>query len=772
MARRKGSKGGELVLFAIGAVVAAIAAVPKEAWIAIGVIALIGGVVWLLSKANKSSTSTTDNVSYYLEEPKRVQIEVRSTFGKQNKKAPTGPPVAPRWIKPADSVEVASTIIPGGMLYFGSNLLAESGDVDPALIDPKLEVAAGPVDVSIRQMDYWPSYSNITPSARRGYLSWLATGRSNPSADVGYVFLFFYGLERRVLVDAESDVSARNELTLIESEIERLLKIYGQNNSFTRYASSFLDLLVLRRTESNLHTQAPPDRGDQRGHSILSVALGRMAAMGISVPVDWALHWVQNDPRVSLPTALKRCRKQFEKLFTDRYRERFPDGIKLPVNRTKLRISYRPASSGFSNRDYSVIDGDLPDINAVVVPIKKLEAIVEECAEQLAPYSRYVSKDQNDANSLEGLLLLPQSLWPLQASSAMQALNERIGNGLRVMSLGELLSNFGGVSALTRDRVRSLAHALEELHIGIEPDVLAGARAPKIDDRVILFRAEAEDGTLRATPAYQVASVTLDLGCSVAMADGKVHPNELRLLMKQIDSWVQLSGAQRKRLRARLRMSIDEPPSIASVKKKLEQVPQETKRAIAHLLSALAQADGTVLPAEVKHLEKVYKTLGIDVHVAYGDLHVAAMDKPQSTQSAPVVAPAPASLDVVGFTLSAERIAALQKETDAVSALLAGVFVDEVAAPIEEIEERHEAQLQASGCIGLDAEHTSFMRLLITRPSWAREDLADAASDMDLMLDGALERINEAAMDHFDDPLIEGEDPIDVIREIREKIPA
>ena len=50
-------------------------------------------------------------------------------------------------------------------------------------------------------MTYWPSYSEISSAARTAYVDWLASGR-RPGAHIGYVFLFFYGIERRVLVDA------------------------------------------------------------------------------------------------------------------------------------------------------------------------------------------------------------------------------------------------------------------------------------------------------------------------------------------------------------------------------------------------------------------------------------------------------------------------------------------------------------------------------------------------------------------------------------------
>ena len=93
------------------------------------------------------------------------------------------------------------------MIYVGRGLRAcrEFGGVEPALIDPKLPVDWDDPDVDGDLMSYWPSYSSIEPSSRAAYLEWLSTGRSDPNAYIGYVFLFFYGIERRLLQDAQDD---------------------------------------------------------------------------------------------------------------------------------------------------------------------------------------------------------------------------------------------------------------------------------------------------------------------------------------------------------------------------------------------------------------------------------------------------------------------------------------------------------------------------------------------------------------------------------------
>jgi len=74
--------------------------------------------------------------------------------------------------------------------------------------------------------------------------------------------------------------------------------------------------------------------------------------------------------------------------------------------------------------------------------------------------------------------------------------------------------------------------------------------------------------------------------------------------------------------------------------------------------------------------------------------------------------------------------------------------------------------------LGLDDVHTSLVRMLLSRPQWSRQELLDVAEDLELMLDGALERINEASFDAHDMPLTEGEDPVEVRTDVLEKVEA
>ncbi|WP_254018982.1 TerB N-terminal domain-containing protein [Mesorhizobium escarrei] len=149
------------------------------------------------------------------------------------------------WIPANTAAMVGSHNISGGMIYVGEHLPRQGSSIDAenCLIDPRLSVAIHG-DPLGQTMGYWPSYSSISPTARKSYLDWLAGSRSDPDAYIGYVFLYFYGLERRLMLE-ESPPDADG----IVAEVCRLLQVYGGNGSFKRYAGELLSAYQLKSAQ-------------------------------------------------------------------------------------------------------------------------------------------------------------------------------------------------------------------------------------------------------------------------------------------------------------------------------------------------------------------------------------------------------------------------------------------------------------------------------------------------------------------------------------------
>jgi uncharacterized tellurite resistance protein B-like protein len=614
-------------------------------------------------------------------------------------------------------------------------------------------------------MGYWPSYSSIAPAARRAYLNWLAGGRKDPAADIGFVFLFFYGLERRVLLDSSKDQAAKADWPVIKDELRRLYTIYAsQSGSFMGYATSLMNWMI--QGDLGEKTYLKEIALIERNHELpftVRFALGQAAVDKAPVPDRLALAWAKLHPMTNLRTPAIRCDEEFDKLFLLNYQKAFGQGMVVSKNRTRLKVSHYPASSTFQGQVQVAPIGDIPDVSVLTAPVKLLQNLVEETTKALEAYSRYVGKNPQARKALEGLLLLPPSLWPQSAQKTLRSLKERVGADMLLMSFQDLLDSLEARSTLTKDKALALARALESLQIGIEPDVLGGAKLPQPDENVVLFAIQPGASSSRSTPAYHASVLTLQLASAVAHADGEFCAKELAYLQAQVESWTHLTPDHVRRLIAHLRLLHTTPASVTGLRAKIEPLDTAAKETIAAFMAKVAQADGVVSPEEVKVLEKLYKALGMEPKRVFSDVHAVA-------SGSIVAVSGVANTERTGFTLDAARVAALQKDSEAVTALLSDIFTEEASPMAENAESDSEPEHRAEGLLGLDEQHSALARLLLTRRDWSRADLADAAADLDLMVDGALETLNEAAFDEHDMPFVDGDDPVVVNFELLEKL--
>lgn len=292
--------------------------------------------------------------------------EAQSLLTRRAHSAPEGTGVhrvgrGAEWYAPGTVAQVHGLTIPDGMVYIGQVLTAPARSSEPALITPRLKVDLRNPDIRGETMGYWPAYSDISPRARGAYLRWLADGRADRSAYIGYVFLFFYGLERRTLVDIPQDPGLKRELPFIRAEVVRLLEIYGDNNSFHGYGSRLLDILDLQLSKDDVTSPPPPITTSNQWNPPMSlvVKLGSLCVDGKPVPADWALAWAWYHPEIRLRTPALRCADEFATLFKTRYAKSFEDGIALRPVKKRVELDYYAASAGIGSVS---LQADVPDV--------------------------------------------------------------------------------------------------------------------------------------------------------------------------------------------------------------------------------------------------------------------------------------------------------------------------------------------------------------------------------------------------------------------------
>ena len=285
------------------------------------------------------------------------------------------------------SVTVAGRDI-GGMVYLAPEQRQSAWEqMSRPFIDPRLPVLAEGVDFAGEGMPYWPSYSGIGPQARATYLDWLASGRADKRYSVGYVFLYFYGLEHRFFMDRPDEA----EKELLIAEVERLLGVYGNNRSVRGYLGTFVDT-----AQATLGYEDKPEPGLERaGYELplsLRVSIGRMSKEGSPIDADWLLRWYSAHPDYSLRTPATRAFPEFRALFGQLVDERFPEGIPVPVSKRTLRAQYRAASSEFVS-DLEEYIGQVPDISRISRPLNVAKTIVDDATDALDKYSRFLGRN-------------------------------------------------------------------------------------------------------------------------------------------------------------------------------------------------------------------------------------------------------------------------------------------------------------------------------------------------------------------------------------------
>ena len=669
------------------------------------------------------------------------------------------PPVdRAQWIPGDQPVTIAGFEIPG-MIYFGTSLRAVSGFAfEPALIDPSKPVASKSESFNSGSIEHFPNYGGLSSGERHAYLTWHSSGRSTPDAPIGFVFLYFYGLERRLLHDLAKSGSDDEEYNQILTELRRLIDIYGDNYSFLGYATEILEFAEAIRFRPV--PDSPPPEFSTVTYDFparLKIALGMMAQKSTPVPAPWARVWATAVPTFSRRTPYQRCRFYFSELFDARYRERFGDGVILKPNKTSIRLEYRPASPSFDAP--ITLKPELPDVTILKKPIDDLLLLAEECADQLAAYSRYLGRNPDGEKDLAALALLPPALLSVTLAENVRALRKGLAaqEAKRAILTRKELLNLAGIpetAPFAKRDATALAQILAALGFGIEPDVRFGGPVPSSNTKVCLFHQESNAPTA-PTPAYTGASLLVQLAAMVSAADGKVTQQEQEHLETHVANSLDLSHDERHRLQVHLRWVLAERPGLAGVKQRIENLTLSQRQTIGRFLVSIASADGQISPDEVEMLGKTYRILGLNPQDVYSDVHKAATE-PITIKSAEASVHGfklPARqipVQTPGLQLDAEAIQNKLKETAAVSALLASVFADETtSAP-------------SPGIPAFESQSASFMRVIATKAMWSRAELQSIALDRAILLDGTIEAINETAFESCDEPAMEGDDPIEV----------
>lgn len=691
------------------------------------------------------------------------------------------------WVPPGRPVTVRGFEVRSGMVYVGSSLPVAPGDgwgrniPAPCLIDPKLKVGSRPAGTPT-DTGFWPSYANLTPDQRAVYLDWLSTGKQNLGYPAGYTFLYFYGLERRLLVDGPEP----EEEALLVVEIERLRDLYASNGSFRSYSSSLLDVVELRRMSAGpagLNAWRPNLASVVRNGTMPLTLQLKLALHAVhKVPLDCehatatmlALSPYQGGP--SSGVVMNRCRDEFVELVRRRFPARFPKGFMLRDRKASVLLPTYHAASQHLGIEIRVQGVErLPD--PATLNWTKMSMFCVQTAQDLAPYAKLVGKDRNRRNSMAAALALPPDLVDLGAAAAFRSWLDSLPEPFGQISLAALgVWCFGeGKKAGGLKQARDMSAILASVGYGMEPDPTHSGGKPGSD--LLVFRlGGSAAAAVTPSPAFHLAAVVASV-----LASAEPGPDPDRVA-SGLAVRLRLDGAEATRLAARYRSMQGQTLRPGKLKALAGTLAEVERGAIASMAIATAAASGEVSQATMAVLEKLHDAWGLERRGLYAALHREAAGtfvpasgpvvvelRADRTGAFRIPSPPeqsrPASSSADGLVIDMDRVGAILRETREVAEVLASIYEEDDEPTVVPARQNVAEAVQSGDAVrypGLDADHARFVEELRSWEAWSRPDFEAQARAIGLMPDGAIETINEWAYDSFDEALVEDGDPLTI----------
>ena len=368
------------------------------------------------------------------------------------------------------AIRVADLVLREPLIYVTSS--AAASEEEPAAVDVGLPVARQRYEPAQRELPYWPRYGPLTPGQRRIYLEWIAGGRRTIPPELGYTFLFIYGLERRTLVD-------QADQKVVFDEVVRLRALYEASGtpasrSFDSYTASFLWHLVVRFPQIIQLKRVQPLMRSTRGwtEENLAAALSWFAANSMPLP-DWAAYVVARElPRSQRSVVITRVGEELEKLFRKRYVERFRHGLQLRVSKRDFRFSYRPASAALSSMQVSA-----PNPIGIASQFEPLSDLWNECIQELRKLSSVVARENQETVTVAAWEAMPDELragidHPLTDAFCALVNGRADDTGRAVVEAGKAAAALGlrGLTKLTPAQGRKVCETAGQIGYCLEPD--------------------------------------------------------------------------------------------------------------------------------------------------------------------------------------------------------------------------------------------------------------------------------------------------------------
>ena len=568
------------------------------------------------------------------------------------------------------------------------------------------------------------------------------------------MLIYFFGLERRFMVDDGSEV----EKKAILQEVYRLRNLFIDEDHTRWMLSEFISIghILLGEKES-----AEPTL-NCRGRELplfIKMSIGSLVSRGETLPADWLLSWFYSSPDTKVSDIAYSYPHEYRTSFKLKFDQQFPDGLPLYKPTRALTVDYVSGSGEFRMKLEPLIDEKkVPDIANLRKPLQFAEEIAKHVDEDLHHFFTAGMRSSVGGDNLRVQMTLPSELWPVVSTKVLRDFETWVRTTLaksRFVIVQDLFYKIQGkqFKKVNKRHFSFATTALERIGYSLAPDLRIPVQPLKPEERVFLY--ELGKPLLlkqHLSQTYENVLFEIVLGCVVGCADGQISKNIKEYLSSKVDLQ-DLSQLEKKCLTANLEWFCSKPAKVILGRNSWEnRIDPKTYDSIRLTLMRIVNLSESNQSKKISLVEKIYQIMQLAPALVYSDLHNVSSGEGlvpvKNATSPPIGEEILQQFSDSGVVLDSQRIANIQSDTMKVSNILGRIFDEDSGHSVE-------INTAQSVLYGLDEKHTALVQVIITKSHWTENALKQCCSRIGLLMSGAIETINEWAIEAYDEALLE-----------------
>lgn len=604
-------------------------------------------------------------------------------------------------------------------------------------------------------LNYWPNYNQISKTQQGYFIKWLADGKPIIE-ELGYAYIYYYGLEYRALVEKQDQKEVLFEVIDLVNKFQRLR--YGYDLiaylalSIKNFSLDEMDkILVFFKNNEQEYMYNPAY------NSIVK----NLTPSG-QYQVKFSPYQFLNSNEYN---NLSDRKNELLSYYFEKILEGLDEG---EIYTTKLQ-----------NYNYYMAMGYYRTTNPIsyeaIVPSTKLKRSWNQARKIIKDeIKQSVKKFDSSADPLteiEKLAYLPSKL-----RNNINYSNDKFNFGEKSISnIGAIAENLGFKiqDKATLRQSTLIVDACKALGYEIEPNVNIDKKPYKKDTLVSIYKSQYPE---KLSPIdYQIASLFTDIGYQIALEDKELLQVEIAYIENYIKKEFNLSPSERYRLQMRGELLVHTKAINTSetIKKLIKMLDDTGKEIIAKYIISVAIADGIVKESELKILQKIFKQLDFSEdylnltlsELVNGAEEVVVIEKGTETKKKGSKIPTNIETEEqVELKLDPEKLEKIKINTSEIHNVLQEIFADEQtevlkSEPIETVSLEDEDKTE------MESGLQSIINIIIEKGNWTRNELLNIIQNKGVMLSSAIDEINEWSEEEYGDFLVEEDNDVYIVNE-------